>query len=209
MLGGSFYQNYKAHLPAPNPTFIYNGAAVGETELLKNEKYSDPTSVNFRYLSFVGAAADNQEITIRGTIVTGEVITETITLTGTTPVTSVNKFCRILSLNASADVTLLQIGYLGGQTPPIIQNGARSTHFVLQNGTATWTIYALIQGGLENLTTTEIAATRFTLDADLTAKTVTTPDAVYIYDGVGQMWLETSTDTDAEITWYEGVQMFV
>lgn len=213
MFGGTFYQSFSATLPAPNPTWIFEGLVSDSNNILTKIVYSDNTQVNARTISFnsVTATSYPYNMFIKGVNVLHQETSETVTLNADgTPVYTTNKYIYIneIKQTGAASATSLQIGYAQGQSQLLAYNGGTTNHFVnINGGAATWTVWGYIPTKLTTLD--DITKYKSSLDTLLTGINTNTPTSVRVDKPFGYLWIETNSGQTSEVNWVAGIKTII
>lgn len=211
--GGDFYQSFGAFLPAPDPTFLFNGTFPNTDNVLQKALYSDPTNANARILSFNCVAAANFpfDIEISGLNLLNKLITETISIASSaTPVYSVNKYNLLTNMKqlGTYENPNMQVGYAEGQSQLLATNGSTTTHFVkIPAGTTSWGVYGFIPTTIKDLAQVEYL--KAPIDDLLTGLNVSTPKPVRVDKSFGYIWIETTGTQTQPVTWVVGSKNLV
>lgn len=211
--GGDFYQSFGAFLPAPDPTFLYNGFFPNVDNVLQKALYTDPTNVNARILSFncTDLVNPNFKILVEGTNVLNKFASEEITIPGlSTPVYSVNKYNTITKLKrlGTYENFDIEIGYAEGQSQLLATNGSTTTHFVkIPAGTTSWGVYGFIPTTIKDLAQVEYL--KAPVDDLLTGLNLSTPKPVRVDKSFGYIWIETTGTQTQPVTWVVGSKNLV
>lgn len=214
MLGGTYYQSFGAFLPAPNATYIYQGTRTNFDNFLVGTVYSDPTTVNARYISFnvVAAVAYPVTIEIIGYNELNQPTKETVSIPSVaTPTLSANKYISMTSMKqvGTQQNPNIQVGYAHGQSQLLATNGGTTTHFVKidTDSGATWSVWGFIPTKI--IDTAQVAKLRAKPDTSLFNQVATTANPIRVDKSFGYYWIETSDGQTEDVTWVVGVKMLV
>lgn len=202
----NFYDFQVVEIKGNNPTAYYAGVTLTANVNFLTDNFTTSGNQNVLYRLFLTTAAASGTISITGMSFNDTLVTEVITLNGTSTYETLNYFIYVYKITPSVTLSTLDIGRGSASTIPYLANFNKSTHFITLNGAGTgaakWTVY----GRITNKDFTVPYSQEYVLGTSFNNQSASTTYPLTYDEPVGMLRMVTDPEPGQTVVWNMGTQ---
>lgn len=200
----NFYDFQVVELKGNNPTAYYAGVTLTANVNFLTDNFTTSGNQNVLYRLFITTPASSGTITITGMSFNDTLVTEVITLDGTSTYETLNYFIYVSKITSSVTLSTLDIGRGSASTIPYLANFNKSAHYITINGAgaAEWTVY----GRITNKDFSVPYSQEYILGASFNNQSASTTYPLIYDEPVGMLRMVADPDPGQTVVWNMGTQ---